>query len=76
MYNLLYYSKNFRKTTGSCWNYYLDMPSAPVLDNNNERTRVLYSIIHSKSFDYKTKLVGDISVGDDVELTGIKLLYH
>ena len=24
MYNLLYYSKNFRKTTGSFWNYYPD----------------------------------------------------
>ena len=26
MYNLLYYSKNFRKTTGSFWNYYPDKP--------------------------------------------------
>ena len=28
MYNLLYYSKNFRKTTGSFWNYYPDMPNS------------------------------------------------
>ena len=28
MYNLLYYSKNFRKTTGSFWNYYPDMPKS------------------------------------------------
>ena len=27
MYNLLYYSKNFRKTTESFWNYYPDMPN-------------------------------------------------
>ena len=28
MYNLLYYSKSFRKTTGSFWNYYTDMPKS------------------------------------------------
>ena len=26
MYNLLEYSKNYRKTTGSLWNYYRDEP--------------------------------------------------
>ena len=29
MYNLLEYSKNYRKTTGSLWNYYRDEPSNP-----------------------------------------------
>ena len=38
MYNLLYYSKNFRKTTESFWNYYPDMPNTDEL-GNNERTR-------------------------------------
>ena len=28
MYKLLYYSKNFRKTRGSFWNYYPDMPKS------------------------------------------------
>ena len=27
MYNLLEYSKNYRKTTGSLWNYYRDEPN-------------------------------------------------
>ena len=27
MYNLLQYSKNYRKTTGSLWNYYRDEPN-------------------------------------------------
>ena len=27
MYNLLEYSKNYRKTTGSLWNYYRDQPT-------------------------------------------------
>ena len=35
MYNLLYYSKNFRKTTGSFWNYYPDMPNAYIYGNND-----------------------------------------
>ena len=30
MYNLLEYSKNFRKTTGSLWNYCRDKPSNPL----------------------------------------------
>ena len=28
MYNLLEYSKNYRKTTGSLWNYYRDEPNS------------------------------------------------
>ena len=31
MYSLLYYSKNFRKTTGSFWNYYPDKPNSGYL---------------------------------------------
>ena len=30
MYNLLEYSKSYRKTTGSFWNYYRDEPSDPL----------------------------------------------
>ena len=43
MYNLLEYSKNYRKTTGSLWNYYRDEPSNPLSSN-------------SKSFKYKTSI--------------------
>ena len=31
MYNLLKYIKNYRKATGSLWNYYRDEPSDPLL---------------------------------------------
>ena len=34
MYNLLEYSKNYRKTTGSLWNYYRDKPSSTIGANN------------------------------------------
>ena len=43
MYSLLYYSKNFRKTTGSLWNYYPDIPSSEYV-GNNERTKTFYFI--------------------------------
>ena len=45
MYNLLEYSKNYKKTTGSLWNYYRDEPS----DSS-----------YSESFKYKTSITGNI----------------
>ena len=47
MYNLLGCSKNYRKTTGSLWNYYRDEPSDPLSSN-------------SESFKYKTSITGNI----------------
>ena len=52
MYNLLEYSKNYRKTTGSLWNYYRDEPSSST-DNNN----ITHSILNSKSFHYKANFM-------------------
>ena len=34
MYNLLEYRKNYRKTTGSLWNYYRVEPSNPLSSNS------------------------------------------
>ena len=51
MYNLLEYSKNYRKTTGSLWNYYRDEPNSGINDGIN------YSIMDSKSFDYKANFI-------------------
>ena len=34
MYNLLEYSKNYKKTTISLWNYYRDEPSNPLSSNS------------------------------------------
>ena len=41
MYILLEYSKNYRKTTESLWNYYRDEPNSSVGGENNN---VSYSI--------------------------------
>ena len=55
MYNLLEYSKNYRKTTGSLWNYYRDEPNGGV--NNG----ITYSIMGSESFDYKANFIGSVT---------------
>ena len=34
-YNLIEYSKNYRSSTGSLWNYYRDEPNNPPADNYN-----------------------------------------
>ena len=57
MYNLLEYSKNYRKTTGSLWNYYRDEPNSGIGGRNNN---VNYSIKDSKSFNYKTSITGKL----------------
>ena len=71
MYNLLEYSKNYRKTTGSLWNYYRDEPSSGF--NNNNRDRMNYSIKDSYSFDNKTSITGQLE-NDDEEKEEIKIV--
>ena len=52
MYNLIEYSKNYRKTKGSLWNYYRDKLTEDTNDNNIPNKNV----INSKSFKYKTSV--------------------
>ena len=56
MYSLFYYSKSFRKITGSFSNYYPDMPGSEYV-GNNERTKIIYPISsnYSHSFNYKPR---------------------
>ena len=54
MYNLLEHSKNYRKTTGSLWNYYRDEPSSGTAGNIN------YSIKNSKCFNYQASIPGKL----------------
>ena len=60
IYNLLEYSKNYRKTTDSLWNYYRDEPSDPLSSN-------------SESFKYKTSITGKTPENND-SLTNVKLV--
>ena len=57
MYNLIEYSENYRKTTGSLWNYYRDEQNSGLGGDINN---INYSIKDSKSFDYRTSITGNL----------------
>ena len=55
MYNLLEYSKNYRKTIGSLYNYYRD----ELTDDANLNNFANNNVVSSNSFQYKTKIIGN-----------------
>ena len=57
MYNLLEYSKNYRKTIESLYNYYRD----ELTDDNNPAGNVFDNIrvVNSSAFKYKNKIIGN-----------------
>ena len=71
MYNLIEYSKNYRKTTGSLWNHYRDKPSSGFDDAGNNR--INYSIKDSESFNYKTSITRKLE-GNNTEKDGAKIV--
>ena len=54
MYNLLEYSKNYRKTIGSLYNYYRD-----ELTNDNNNNFANRNVVNSNTFKYKNKITGN-----------------
>ena len=60
MYNLLEYSDNYSKTSGSLWNYYRDKINDSANKNNDANNYKINNnkITTSKSFEYKTKIRG------------------
>ena len=55
IYNLIEYSKRYKKTTGSLWNYYRDESNNPPNDNFNADP-----ITNSASFKYKRIITLDM----------------
>ena len=55
MYNLLEYSKNYKKTIGSLYNYYRDELSDDADNNNFDKIKV----VNSNGFKYKNKITGN-----------------
>ena len=51
MYNLLEYSKNYRKTIGSLYNYYRD-----ELTNDDDDNFANINVVNSETFKYKNKI--------------------
>ena len=54
MYNLLEYSKNYRKTIGSLYNYYRD-----ELNNDDNDNFAYINVVNSEAFKYKNKITGN-----------------
>ena len=54
MYNLLEYSKNYRKTIGSLYNYYRD-----ELTNDDNDNFANINVVNSATFKYKNKITGN-----------------
>ena len=65
MYNLLEYSKNYRKTIGSLYNYYRDELSDHADDTNFDNIKV----VNSEAFKYKNEITGNtynVNAGADL----------
>ena len=69
MYNLLVYSKNYKKTTGSLWNYYRDEPSSTIGANN-----ITHSILNSESLDYKASFMENGVTLDNLTKNDVKVV--
>ena len=68
MYNLIKYSKNYRKTTVELlWNYYRDEP------NSSTKAGINYTVENSKSFDYKTDSTGKLE-SNYLEKEGVEIV--
>ena len=64
MYNLLEYSKNYRKTIGSLYNYYRDELGDDADNSNFDNIKV----VNSNTFIYKNKIIGNtynLNASDD-----------
>ena len=66
LFNFLYYSKNYQKTSGLFWNYYRDEPNFGAENGFN------YSIKDSESLNYKTSLTEKLE-GNNTEVENIKI---
>ena len=85
LYNLLEYSKKYRKTTGGFQNYYRDEPNNPPLNDDDPPT-VSYNadpITNSESFKSKSSITGKTSnknqgteQGNTKTTKILKLLFH
>ena len=71
IYNLLEYSKNYRKTIGSLYNYYRD-----ELTNDDNDNFANINVVNSEAFKYKNKITGNTynvdagAQGNDVNKNG------
>ena len=69
MYNLLEYSKNYGKTTGSLWNYYRD-----ELNSGTDANNIDQLILNSNFFDYKANFIEDGITQNNLTKNDVKIV--
>ena len=63
---MLEYSDNYSMTSASLWNYYTDEINDDANESNTANNRINNNkTITSKSFEYKTKLIGSTLNGNN-----------
>ena len=67
MYNLIEYSDNYSKTSGSLWQYCKEIPAV----NNNDEIVDFNGANATDSFNFKTKITGQI---DDDGIINIEIM--
>ena len=68
MYNLPEYSKNYRKTTSSLWNFYRDQTN-----NGTDVNNITRPILNSKSFDYKANVIENGVTNNNLIKNNVKI---
>ena len=67
-YNLPEYSKNYRKTTSSLWNFYRDQTN-----NGTDVNNITRPILNSKSFDYKANVIENGVTNNNLIKNNVKI---
>ena len=68
LYNLIEYSDNCSKTSGSLWQYHKDIPA---IDNNGDIIN-FNGTNNTDSFNFKTKITGQAN--DDGDINGVEIM--
>ena len=68
MYNLIEYSDNYSKTSGSLWQYYKDIPAV----NANGDIVIFNGTNDTDSLNFKSKIVG--STDDDGDINNVEIM--
>ena len=70
IHNLIEYSDNYAKTSGSLWQYYKDIPA---VDDNNDNAIVNFNGDNTTdSFNFKAKVTGQTN--NDGEINGVEIM--
>ena len=72
MYNLIEYSDNYSKTSGSWWQYYKDIPAV----NNNGNIVNFNKANATDSFNYKPKITGQTDNDGEIDNAEIMVPFN